>query len=80
LALKYLNKPYHNSLWDASVQESENLITGKIKTNVWTSYIKNVAMGQYVGETYFDSDFYKQRIVYDDEIPEEEKIKKQVGT
>lgn len=80
LALKYLNKPYHNSLWDASVQESENLITGKIKTNVWTAYIKNVAMGQYVGETYFDSDFYKKKIVYDDEIPEEEKIKKQVGT
>lgn len=80
LALKYLNKPYHNSLWDASVQESENLVTGKIKTNVWTAYIKNVAMGQYVGETYFDSDFYKQRIIYDDEIPEEEKIKKQVGT
>lgn len=80
LALKYLNKPYHNSLWDSSVQESENLITGKIKTNVWTAYIKNVAMGQYVGETYFDSDFYKKKIVYDDEIPEEEKIKKQVGT
>lgn len=80
LALKYLNKPYHNTLWDASVQESENLITGKIKTNVWTSYIKNVAMGQYNTETYFDSDFYKQKIVYDDEIPEEEKLKKQVGT
>lgn len=80
LALKYLNKPYHNSLWDASVQESENLITGKIKYNVWTSYIKNVAMGQYVGETYFDSDFYKQRIIYDDELSEDEKLKKQVGT
>lgn len=80
LALKYLNKPYHNTLWDASVQESENLITGKIKTNVWTSYIKNVAMGQYNTETYFDSDFYKQKIVYDDEIPEEEKLKKQAGT
>lgn len=80
LALKYLNKPYHNSLWDASVQESENLITGRIKYNVWTSYIKNVAMGQYVGETYFDSDFYKQRIIYDDELSEDEKLKKQVGT
>ena len=80
LALKYLNKPFHNSLWDASIQESENLITGKIKTNVWTSYIKNVAMGQYNTETYFDSDFYKQKIVYDDEMPEQEKLMKQVGT
>ena len=80
LALKYLNKPFHNTLWDASIQESENLITGKIKTNVWTSYIKNVAMGQYNTETYFDSDFYKHKIVYDDQMPEEEKLKKQVGT
>lgn len=80
LALKYLNKPFHNTLWDASIQESENLITGKIKTNAWTAYIKNVAMGQYNTETYFDSDFYKHKIVYDDQMPEEEKLKKQVGT
>ena len=80
LALKYLNKPYLNTVWDASVQESENLITGKIKTNVWTSYIKNIAMGQYVGKTYFDSDFYKERIIYDDELSDEQKLKKQSGT
>lgn len=80
LALRYLNKPFHNSLWDASIQESQNLITGRIKTNVWTAYIKNVAMGQYVTETYFDSDFYKERIVYEDELSEEEKLKKQAGT
>ena len=80
LALKYLNKPFHNLLWDSSVQESENLITGKIKTNVWTAYIKNVAMGQYNTETYFDSDFYKEKIIYDDELPENEKLKKQAGT
>ena len=80
LALKYLNKPYLNSVWDASVQESQNLITGKIKTNVWTAYIKNIAMGQYIGKTYFDSDFYKQKIVYDDELSEQQKLKKQSGT
>jgi len=80
LALRYLNKPFHNLLWDSSVQESENLITGKIKTNVWTAYIKNVAMGQYNTETYFDSDFYKEKIIYDDELPENEKLKKQAGT
>lgn len=80
LALKYLNKPYLNSVWDASVQESQNLITGKIKTNVWTAYIKNIAMGQYIGKTYFDSDFYKQKIIYDDELTEQQKLKKQAGT
>ena len=67
VALKYLNKPFLNRVWDASVQESENLISGKIKYNVWTSYIKNIAMGQYVGLTYQDSDMFKEKIVYEDE-------------
>ena len=31
LALFYLNKPYLNTVWDASIQESENLIAGKTK-------------------------------------------------
>lgn len=67
LALRYLNKPYLESVWNSSVQESENLIAGKTKSNVWTSYIKNIAMVNYVGMTYFDSDFYKVPIIYDDE-------------
>lgn len=66
-ALEYLNKPYLNTVWDASVQESENLVTGKVKYNVWTSYIKNIAMGQYNGMTYKDSDFFKEKVIYDDE-------------
>lgn len=67
LALRYLNKPFLNSLWDASIQESENLATGKVKTNPWYAYTKNVAMGQYNGLTYFDSDLFKEKVVYDDE-------------
>lgn len=66
-ALKALNKPFINSLWDSSVQESENLVAGKVKHNVWTSYAKNVAMVNYVGMTWDDSDMFKERIVYDDE-------------
>ena len=42
LALKYLNKPFINTVWDASIQESEALIAGKTKSNVWMSYIKNI--------------------------------------
>lgn len=71
LALRYLNKPFINSVWDASVQESDNLVAGKTKSNVWAAYIKNIAMVQYVGLTYFDSDFFKEKIVYDDERPVE---------
>ena len=67
LALRYLNKPFLNSLWDSSIQESENLATGKVKTNPWYAYAKNVAMGQYNGLTYFDSDFMKEKVIYDDE-------------
>lgn len=58
LALRYLNKPFLNDLWDASVSESENLASGKVKSNAWTAYIKNVAMGQYNCKTFFDSDIY----------------------
>lgn len=56
LALKYLNKPFIDDLWDSSVSETENLASGKVKSNVWCAYSKNVAMGQYNTLTYFDSD------------------------
>ena len=67
LALRYLNKPFLNKVWDASIQESENLVAGKVKHNVWSSYIKNIAMVNYIGLTYFDSDFFKEKVIYEDE-------------
>lgn len=73
-ALKYLGKPYLETVWNASVQESENLISGKTKSNVYTSYVKNIAMGQYNEMTYFDSDFYKIPVIYDDEKTIENQI------
>lgn len=69
-ALKYLNKPFLNILWNASIQESENEITGKVKNNVWTAYIKNVQMVNYIGLTFFDSDFYK-KVIFEDEEDEQ---------
>lgn len=56
LALKYLNKPFIDSLWDSSVKEFEDENTAHARTSVWATYIKNVAMEQYYGQTYFDSD------------------------
>lgn len=67
LALRYLNKPFISSLWDASIQESENLVSARVKYSPWTAYVKNVQMVNYVGMTYFDSDMFKEKIVYDDE-------------
>lgn len=67
LALRYLNKPFYNDLWDSSVNEANNLTHATQKTSPWTAYAKNVGMKQYLGDTYFDSDFFKEKIVYDDE-------------
>ena len=66
-ALYYLNKPFLETVWNASIQEAENIVTGKGKTNVWTSYIKNISMPNYVGMGYMDSDMFKEQIVYPDE-------------
>lgn len=62
-ALKLLNKPFINSVWDASVQESDNLVAGKTKSNPWTAYIKNIAMVQWVGMDFFDSDMFKKGVI-----------------
>ena len=78
-ALKYLQKPFLNTVWNASVQESENLIAGKVKSNVWTAYIKNIQMVNYVGMNFFDSDFYKEKAVYDDEKNETEIVDTHMG-
>ena len=67
LALRYLNKPFISSLWDASIQESENLVSARVKYSPWTAYIKNVQMVNYIGMTYFDSDMFKEKIIYEDE-------------
>lgn len=66
-ALKMLNKPFINSLWDSSVQESENLVAGKVKHNPWSAYSKNVAMVNYIGMTWEDSDMFKEKVIYEDE-------------
>lgn len=66
-ALYYLNKPFLETVWNASIQESENIVTGKGKTNVWTSYIKNISMPNYIGMGYMDSDMFKEQIIYPDE-------------
>lgn len=67
-ALEALDKPFLNTLWESSILESENMVTGKVKHNVWTSYIKNVQMKNYLGMRFKDSDLFKEKILYEDEI------------
>ena len=78
-ALYYLDKPFLNVVYDASIQESENNALGKNKNNAWTSYIKNIAMTQYVGLTYKDSDMFKEKVVYPDEQTPEQVIESHSG-
>lgn len=59
-ALEYLNKPYLDILWTASVNECQNMANGKSKFNIWTSYVKNMQMSQYTGMTFKDSDHLKK--------------------
>lgn len=66
-ALRYLDKPFIENVWSASIQESEDLSSARVKTNVWNSYVKNIAMPQYMGQTFKDSDMFKEKIIYDDE-------------
>lgn len=65
--LKYLNKPYLDSVWNSALQEYQSLITGKVRANVWNVYIRTISMGNYAGMTYFDSDIYKTPVIYEDE-------------
>lgn len=51
-----------------SIQESENLASGKVRSNGYYSYVKNVAMGQYNTMTFKDSDIFDNHAV-EDEAP-----------
>lgn len=79
-ALRYLDKPFLETVYNASIQESENLVAGKVKTNFARSYFKNIQMVNYLGMTFEDSDLFKERIVYEDEKDEEYLKNKDVGT
>ena len=70
LALRYLDKPFLDVVYNASIQEQEN-DSSKTATNVWASYIRIIAMPQYNGMTYANSDFLKEKVVYEDEKDED---------
>ena len=57
-AMYFLNKPMLESVWEASLLEAANGASGKGKSNVYTSYCKNVQMVNYYTMTYRNSDNY----------------------
>ena len=79
LAMRYLDKPFLESVWNSSIQESENLNGGQVKSNPYEAYVKNIAMMQHNGKTYKDSDMFKETIVYDDEKTPQELVEEHNG-
>ena len=59
-ALEYLNKPFLDVIWNASVDEFQNMMSGQNKYNIWAAYVKNMQMRQYYGLTFKDSDHLKK--------------------
>lgn len=73
LALSYLNKPFLESVWNAAIQESENLTSGKIRSNVFFAYMHLISMSQYIQLTYRDSDIFTSTSKTDLELDLENK-------
>ena len=81
-ACYFLDKPMLDSVWDSSLLEAANQATGKTKSNVWTSYIKNIAMQNYYTLTYRESDNYTNGMysiedMTDDALPKDQEILEQ---
>lgn len=81
-ACYFLDKPMLDSLWDTSLLEAANQSSGKVKSNVWTSYIKNAAMPQYYTYTYRQSDNYTGGMLSieslaEDALPKDQEILEQ---
>lgn len=69
-AMYFLDKPMLDSVWEASLLEAANQATGKTKNNVYTSYVKNIAMPNYYTLTYRDSDNYTGGMYSMDDLAE----------
>lgn len=78
-ALRYLDKPFVETVWSASIQESEDLSSGQVKTNVYRAYMKNIQLPQFIAMTFKDSDMFKEKIIYDDEKSTQELVEEHNG-
>lgn len=67
-ACKMLDKPFVENLYESGIAEVNNEASERVKTNIWTSYIKNVqSLTQYYGMRYSDSDHLKYQVVTESE-------------
>lgn len=57
--LEYLDKPFLSEIWEASMLEAANTVNMRHKNNVWTAYIKNIALQQYTTMRWKDSSMFQ---------------------
>lgn len=77
LALEYLDKPFYEKLYEASLDEAANKTSGRVKKDVWTSYIKNISMPQYKMDRWRDGDCSSEGyVVKDTPIANSDEVKK----
>ena len=70
--LRYLDKPFLETVYDASIQEANKMKKDHMVSNFANAYFKNIAMPQYNGMTYAESDFLQEKIIYPDELSEDD--------
>ncbi len=58
IALQYLDKPWLEKVYEASLLEAANTVSGRVKSSVWVSYIKNISMVQYKHLKWADGDVF----------------------
>ena len=77
--LQYLDKPFFESVYKYSVEESMNEFSGN-KRNFYGCYMKNIQMQAYAGKRFQDSDMFKNpKQLYEDEMDEKDVVSSRAG-
>lgn len=70
--LERIDKPFIQKIWDASLSEVHDDSHAKMKTNMWSAYIKNVQMPQYRAMRWKDGDLFnganERKTSFDEDI------------
>lgn len=74
--LEHIDKPFIQSVWNASVEQAASMHSGINKTDTWMTLIKNLQMKQYYGLRWKDSDMFKSSVVPSEEEQTVEKLQK----
>lgn len=78
-ALRYLDKPFINSVWDNSVAETKKYSVNRIISSAWAAYMNTIALPFYRGMTFRDSEQLEPTMSEPKDVDEESLIEEHVG-